>query len=62
MTKTILENEHGKYGWCIKVFTENIYQIYLKDYFKGNDSDRVHESRFNTDLKNCTVYKKVEAI
>ena len=62
MSKRILVNEQGKYGWSMVVFTENIYQIYVKDYFRAYGSNTVFMSRFNTDLKNCTVYKKVEAI
>ena len=48
MTKTILKNEHGKYGWSIKVSTENIFSDCYTTYFIAHGSDTVFASRYET--------------
>ena len=58
--KKILENEQGKYGWTIKVYTENIYSNYYNDYFRAYGSDQIFESKYILNDANCSVYVKRE--
>ena len=55
--KTILENEHGKYGWCIKVSTENIFSDYYTAYFMAHGSDTVFVCRYET-INNSKYIKR----
>jgi len=47
--KQIIENEHGKYGWIIRIITENIYFDHYTSYFMAKGSDTVFVTQYKED-------------
>ena len=56
MCKKVLENEQGKYGWSIKVYTENIFSDYYTSYYRAYGSDNVYKTIYDSNDHDQTTY------
>ena len=44
--KQIIENSVGKFGWIIRIITENIYFDYYTTYFMAHKSDTIFITKY----------------